>query len=157
MGFSRQEYWSGLLFPSPGDLSDPGMEPESPALAGRFFTSEPSGKPLRRGGKCKSNCHLLGRLQVQLYPSPPLTWGIRTLHVTPVVDSGVEQFLIPEGLIALHYGTWESSLTTPIMEKVSREKQHYQATPLFHLLASFVSFYSFDRCNSYLNGYVHRF
>ena len=32
MGFSRQEYWSGLPFPSPGDLPDPGIEPESPSL-----------------------------------------------------------------------------------------------------------------------------
>ena len=41
MGFSRQEYWSGLPFPSPGELPDPGIEPESlvsPSLAGRFFT-----------------------------------------------------------------------------------------------------------------------
>ena len=42
MEFSRQKYWSGLLFPPPGYLSDPGIEPKflaSPALAGRFFTS----------------------------------------------------------------------------------------------------------------------
>ena len=45
MGFSRQEYWSGLTFPSPRDLPDPGIEPASPALAGGFFTSEPPGKP----------------------------------------------------------------------------------------------------------------
>ena len=45
MGFSRQEYWSALPFPSPGDLPDPGMEPKSPALAGGFFTAEPPGKP----------------------------------------------------------------------------------------------------------------
>ena len=38
MGFSRQEYWSGLPGPPPGDLPDPGIEPGSPALAGRFFT-----------------------------------------------------------------------------------------------------------------------
>ena len=41
MGFSRQEYWSGLPFPSPGDLPDPGIEPKSlkyHALVGRFFT-----------------------------------------------------------------------------------------------------------------------
>ena len=46
MGFSRQEYWSGLPFLSPGDLPDSGMEPVSPvssALAGRFFTTEPPG------------------------------------------------------------------------------------------------------------------
>ena len=46
MGFSRQEYWSGLPFPSPGDLPNPGIEPTSPALAGGFFTTEPPGKPL---------------------------------------------------------------------------------------------------------------
>ena len=46
MGFSRQEYWSGLSVPSPGDLPDPGVEPMSPALADRFFTTEPPGKPL---------------------------------------------------------------------------------------------------------------
>ena len=46
MGFSRQEYWNRLQFPSPGDPPDPGTELASPALAGRFFTNEPPGKPL---------------------------------------------------------------------------------------------------------------
>ena len=45
MAFLRQEYWSGLPFPSPGDLPSPGIEPASPALTGRFFTPEPPGKP----------------------------------------------------------------------------------------------------------------
>ena len=45
MGFSRQEYWSGLPFPSPGDLPDPGIEPGSPALEADALTSEPLGKP----------------------------------------------------------------------------------------------------------------
>ena len=44
VGFSRQEYWSGLPFPSPRDLPDPGIEPKSPALAGEFFTTELPGK-----------------------------------------------------------------------------------------------------------------
>ena len=43
--FSRQEHWSGLPFPSLGDLPNPGTEPVSPALAGRFFTTEPPGMP----------------------------------------------------------------------------------------------------------------
>ena len=43
MGFS-QEYWSGLLFPAPGDLPNPGIEPISPALAGEFIITEPPGK-----------------------------------------------------------------------------------------------------------------
>ena len=48
MEFSRQEYWSGLPFPPPGELPDPGIEhtsPMSPALAGGFFATEPPGKP----------------------------------------------------------------------------------------------------------------
>ena len=47
IGFSRQEYWSGLPCPPPGDLPEPGIKPASlvsPALAGRFFTTEPPGK-----------------------------------------------------------------------------------------------------------------
>ena len=46
MGFSRQEYWSGSPFPSPGDLPNPGIKPRSPALVGEFFTIEPPGKPV---------------------------------------------------------------------------------------------------------------
>ena len=45
MGFHRQEYWSGLPFPSVGNLPNSGIEPTSPALAGRFFTTEPPGNP----------------------------------------------------------------------------------------------------------------
>ena len=45
IGFSRQEYWSGLPFPSPGDLPDPGIELGSPALRADALTSEPPGKP----------------------------------------------------------------------------------------------------------------
>ena len=44
MEFSRQEYWSGLPFPSPGDLSDPGIEPRSPALQAGALPSEPPEK-----------------------------------------------------------------------------------------------------------------
>ena len=46
IGFSRQEYWSGLPFPSPGDLPDPGIEPRSPALQAAALTSQPPGKPM---------------------------------------------------------------------------------------------------------------
>ena len=45
MGFSRQEYWSGLPFPSPEDLPDPGIEPGSLALEADALPSEPPGKP----------------------------------------------------------------------------------------------------------------
>ena len=46
MGFSRQEYWSGLLFPPPGDLPNPGIDPRSPALLADSLSSEPPGKSL---------------------------------------------------------------------------------------------------------------
>ena len=46
MGFPGQEYWSGLPFPSPGDLPDPGIEPRSPVLQMDSLPSEPPGKPI---------------------------------------------------------------------------------------------------------------
>ena len=49
MGFSRQEYWSGLPFPSPGDLPDPGIKPMSPELQAGSLPTEPPGKPLVQG------------------------------------------------------------------------------------------------------------
>ena len=47
IGFSRQEYWSGLPCPSPGDLPNPGIEPESPTLQVDSLPSEPPGKPIQ--------------------------------------------------------------------------------------------------------------
>ena len=49
MGFSRQEYWSGLLCPPPGDLPNPGIKPRSPALQADSLPSEPPGKPKNTG------------------------------------------------------------------------------------------------------------
>ena len=46
LGFSRQEYRNGLAFPTPGDLPNPGIKHVSHVLAGKFFTTEPPGKPL---------------------------------------------------------------------------------------------------------------
>ena len=53
--FSRQEYWSGLPFPSPGDLPNPGIEPEFPALQADALPSEPPRKPK------KGRCGCMGR------------------------------------------------------------------------------------------------
>ena len=67
MDFSRQEYWSGQLLPSPGDLPSPGAELESLAstLKGRFFTSVPSEKPLCNNIKLATNTLVIsgGKLQ----------------------------------------------------------------------------------------------
>ena len=55
MGFSKQEYWSWLPCPSPGDLPDPEFEPMSPSLAGGFFNTEPPGKPYPSENRKKKN------------------------------------------------------------------------------------------------------
>ena len=59
MGFSRQEYWSGLPFPSPGDLPDPGIDPGSPALQADALTSEPAGDHLLSTDHTHLHRHLL--------------------------------------------------------------------------------------------------
>ena len=56
--FSRQEYWSGLPCPPPGDLPDSGIEPWSPALTGRFFTAASPGKTWVYPGSARSAPHL---------------------------------------------------------------------------------------------------
>ena len=61
MQFLRQEYLSGLPFPSPGNLPNPGIKPGAPALAGVFFTTEPPEKPRPRVGP---------KLLLSLYTSP---------------------------------------------------------------------------------------
>ena len=82
--FSRQEYWSGLPFPLPGYLPNPGIKPAiepeslvSPALAGRFFTTVPPGKPMLYGrtllfihSKCNSLHLLTPSSQFILLPLP---------------------------------------------------------------------------------------
>ena len=60
MEFSRQEYWSGLPFPSPGDLPDPGIEPRSPTLQADSLPSEPPGKPIKKEGGDKNRGRVLG-------------------------------------------------------------------------------------------------
>ena len=58
VGFSRQEYWSGLPFPSPGNLPDPGIEPRSPALQADSLLTELQGKPMKRLSQSEHNTQL---------------------------------------------------------------------------------------------------
>ena len=85
MGFSRQVYWSGLPFSSPGDLPDPGIEPASPALVGRFFTTEPPGKPsdsyplwsyAMDRGAWQAMVHRVTKSQTQLKQHSMHTWSM---------------------------------------------------------------------------------
>ena len=77
MGFPRPEYWTGLLFPSPGDLPDPGIKPASSALAGRLFTTEPPGKSLQESRKGNIQGNIVKRMRQELeYRSPEVLVGV---------------------------------------------------------------------------------
>ena len=74
MGFSRQEYWSGLPFPPPGDLPNTETEPASVAslaLAGGFFTTVPPGKPNYYSWTCKEVSTSMGKAGQSKYPKRP--------------------------------------------------------------------------------------
>ena len=78
MEFSRQEYWSGLPFPSSGDLPDPGiklMSPVAPALAGRFFTTEPPGE-----FKCLQESYEAGEKSVPKETENQHCWLMDGIH-----------------------------------------------------------------------------
>ena len=74
MGFSRQEYWSGLPFPSPGDLSNPGIGPGSlrtPALAGGFFTTRASWEAPESESEVAESLRLFATPWTVAYQVPP--------------------------------------------------------------------------------------
>ena len=83
VGYSRQEYWSGLPFPSPGDLPNPGIEPRPPALQADSLPPELQGKPWSLS--YKGSNPFTGALHSQpnylpkaLFPNTIITWGVRT-------------------------------------------------------------------------------
>ena len=110
-GFSRQEYWSGLPCPPPGDLSNPGIEPMSSALQGRFLTTGPPGKSI----------HFLISLLFQYAPpgNSKSCQSLRTIsprmrkrqwHPTPVLLPGESHGR--KSLVGCSpWGRWESDMT----------------------------------------------
>ena len=76
MGFSRQEYWNGLPFPSPGDLSNPGIKPGSPALQADALPSEPPGKTSVQFSSVQSLSH------VRLFETPLIAAHQASLSIT---------------------------------------------------------------------------
>ena len=108
MGFPRQEYWTGLPFPLPGDLPDPGIElisPASPALAGEFFTTEPLEKP-----KTLTALFFITypRLQASVYmiPSDSPGWGQNSSGTSLLCSSLIWQriniiFLFPPSSVSV--------------------------------------------------------
>ena len=82
MEFPRQEYWSGLLFPSPADLPDPGIEPRSPTLQADTLTSAPPGKPLN--------------IRIQSLRKPPSDTGLQIQVLTTKISKGGKEARLKE-------------------------------------------------------------
>ena len=94
-GFSRQEYWSGLLFPSSGHLPDPGIKPGSPTLQADALTSEPPGKP-------HFSLHLsFSRAQVKPGPHVHL-YHLATTMLLPDRDLHSQDILCDDGQSLVH-------------------------------------------------------
>ena len=98
---SRQEYCSGLPFPSPGDLPNPGIKPIPPELTGVFFTTEPPGKPILDFGHSKIHLLLGIKVMTNLESIPKsrditLSTKVRLVKaiVFPVVVYGCESWTI---------------------------------------------------------------
>ena len=77
MGFPRQEYWSKLPSPSSRDLPGSGIESTSPALAGRFFTTMPPGKPKKK--------HNLNKIEFLIPTWPLIFLGIRMIKFLSII------------------------------------------------------------------------
>jgi len=120
MGFSRQEYWSGLPCPPPGDLPDPGIEPTSlmsPAWAGGFFTASGTGKPL----------YTVKTYSVE-NPSP-------SSNLSTQGDLDTTGVLKVRGLVLHHQRLWEMQI--PCLSLRTSESPTLKMSPkLTHLLGA---------------------
>ena len=129
MGFSRQESWSGLPCPPPGDVPDPGTESTSPASAGGFFSTEPPGKPhyrqsLRAFAEAKASTlranlwlaeEICARAWGPAHPHPgedtlalqqphPEEEGLKVLTVSPLLKNAVQGLDVPGAALGIPPG-----------------------------------------------------
>ena len=124
MGFSRQEYWSGLPFPPPGDLPNPGIKPGSPTLEADALTSEPPGKTL--DGILKSRDVTL-----------PTKVRIVKAMVFPVVMHGCESWTIKKAecqrIDAFELWCWRRPLRVPWTARRSNQSILKEINPEYAL------------------------
>ena len=113
MGFSRQEYWSGLPFPSPGDLPDSGTEPGSPTLEADALISEPPGKPKNTGVGCHS-------LFQEIFPTQELNWGL--LHCRQILYQLSYQEVKSLSCVWLFATPWTVAYWAPLSMGFSRQE-----------------------------------
>ena len=139
MGFPRQQYWSGLPCPPPRDIPVPGIKPTSPALAGRFFTTESPGKPpllllllLNRF----SHVWLCATPQTAAHQAPPSLGFSRQEHwsglpfPSPMHESGKWKLKVKSvSRVWLFMIPWTAAYQTPPLLGFSRQ-EYWSGVPL---------------------------
>ena len=135
MGFSMQEYWSGLPFPSPGDLPDPGIEPGSPALEADTLTSERPGKPPEQDILCKFSSNTGTHPWASIYRQLKLFqnhWHLIThywtLHCTPERRNPAPATRTPTQP-SLTKKPWQATDTTPPTVRKLHNKENSSNSP----------------------------
>ena len=148
MEFSREEQWSGSPFSSPGDLPNPGIEPRSPVLAGRFFTTEPPEKPLypclpfyfTESSKCSFSNYPC--INPYIYPSvhPPAHTSTHpsTGHKSIYLFISIHLLLHPLIQLATHLCIQPASL--PSIYLLTCHFPFFPICPYNHILLSIYSF-----------------
>ena len=106
MEFSRQEYWSGLPFPSPGDLPNPGIKTVSPALQADSLPSEPLGRPITYTVEYIYMSTPVSQFIPPLGPQRFLYSGSQTLEVTPLFPTSPP---LPDPMSLTHHQEKEAS------------------------------------------------
>ena len=110
MEFSRQEYWNGLPFPSPGDLPDLGIKPMSPALQADSLLSEPPEKPM------KSNSEMKSLSRVRLFATP---WTV-AYQAPPSVGFSRHPDNLSVYFSQLYLPSFKAQLAATLLEKSPR-------------------------------------
>ena len=139
MGFSRQEYWIGLPFPSPGDLPHPGIEPRSPALEAEALSSEPPGK----GDLLKEFAIVFitssivwpqvnSREGTQLHPSKKKN-GLKIYRAWP---SPSEQHPVSSLVSLSHQEASKSLLSSPSEGRQTENHNHRKLTNLINMVTA---------------------
>ena len=156
VGFSRQEYWSRLPFPPPGDLSNPGIEPMSPAFAGEFFTIEPPGKPhiiIKHLSKFTEHTtpQVNPHVDCGLWVIMMLSYKFLSCHKCPILVGDIDNKV---GYACECVGNmWETFVLSSqfccepksMLEKLSLIKEKYnvialmQSCSLFHIALQFIN------------------
>ena len=123
MGFSRQEYWSGLPFPSPGDLPNPGIDPGSPTLRADALLSEPPGKTQRRANTGRGLPFLGGTARAVLGWLCPQPIGAQEKKTRTLVSFSVSPPVTYLGHITTAISTKSTSQRTQLALKSQALRQ----------------------------------